>query len=123
MWISHCAGSSLVVSASSPPFSALFWEAGAGTLRNPSPRFPGHLSFCWFLAGGDAGGRLKCRSEGEKGLCCFQLLSAFLLWPAIALVCSFFRNFWHPLYHGPSQVPSISYSECVLFSPPCFLHF
>jgi len=43
MWISHCAGSSLVVSASSPPFSALFCEAGAGTLRNPSPRSP-HIS-------------------------------------------------------------------------------
>lgn len=115
MRVSHCAGSSLVVSAWSPPFSALFCEAGAGTLGNPSPRSP-HVSVSWFLAGGDTGGRLTCRSKGEKGLGCFQLLSAFLPWPVIALVHSFFRNFWHPFAVVPARFQA-SVILCVSCSP------
>lgn len=102
MWISDCAGDFFVVSASSPPFSMLFCEAGAGTPQNPFPRFPCQLASCWFLAVGEVGGRLKCTRKGEQGLCCFQLLSAFLLWPA--LVWSFLRNSWHQLYYGPNKV-------------------
>ena len=113
MWVSNCAGCLFAVSASRPPFSALFCEAGPRALRNPFARLSGQLDSSWFLAVGDRGGRLKCRRQGEKGFCCFQLQSAFLLWPAIAPVCSFFRNFWHQLDHVPNPGPSINHTVCV----------
>ena len=59
---------------------------------------------------------MKRRSKGEKGLGCFQLPSTFLLWPAIALVCSFFRNFWHPFTVVPARF-GVSVILCVSCSP------
>lgn len=72
--------------------------------------------FLGFWQEGDTGGRLTCRSKGEKGLGCFQLLSAFLLWPAIALVRNFFRNFWHPFAVVPARF-QVSVILCVSCSP------
>lgn len=66
-------------SASSSPFSTWLCEARAGAMWNTVPRFPSQLDSCWFLAVGDTGERWKCRRKGEKGLCSFQLPSAFPL--------------------------------------------
>ena len=96
-------------------FCFVLWGWGWNSEKSIS-QIPSHLSFCWFLAGGDSGGRLKHRSKGEKGLGCFQLLYAFLLWPAIALFCSFFRNFWQSFTVVPASF-QVSVILCVFCSP------